>query len=224
VSLASPPPLLPRRTTSVRPQDADRLVGRMSPEDYAAFDRAALERHEHIDGEVVRMAGGSPEHNLIAANVLRALGNGLEAADCDCDAYGSDQKVYIGDRTSLYPDVQVVCGGAQFDHYDRLLNPAAVVEVLSPSTAAFDRGEKFELYQTLPSLRHYLLIEQHRASVTHFEKLPAGLWAIVANPTSLDKTLSLTFGDASVALPLNAIYRRVEFPAPQAAPNDAPEE
>jgi Uma2 family endonuclease len=189
--------------------DPSRIVGRMTIDEYVDFERNSLEKHEFIEGEVVRMAGGSPEHNLISANTLRSLGNSLESADANCDVYGSDQKVYISHRLMYYPDIIVVCGAAQFDDRDMLRNPTVIVEVLSPSTAGFDRGEKFEKYQTLESLQHYVLIEQNRISVTHFEKIAGNLWAIVGTHTTLTDTLTVKLGETPIHTELTAIYRRI---------------
>ncbi len=203
----------PKRGLVVARHDPSCIVGRMTLDEYVAFERDSLEKYELIDGEVIRMAGGSPEYNLISANVLRALGNSLELAGANCDVYGSDQRLYIGPKLSYCPDGTVVCGPAQFDERDMLRNPAVIIEILSPSTAAFDRGEKFEKYQTLPSLQHYILIEQNRISVTHFEKTAGNLWAIVGTHTALADSLTLTLGEVSVQAELAAIYRRITFDA-----------
>lgn len=130
----------PKRGLVVFRHNPARVVGRMTIDEYVAFERDSLEKHELMDGEVVRMAGGSPEHNLINTNALRTLGNSLESAGANCDVYGSDQKVFITRKLAYYPDVILVCGEAQFDERDMLRNPAAIMEVLGPSTAAFDRG------------------------------------------------------------------------------------
>ncbi|MES2462022.1 MAG: Uma2 family endonuclease [Armatimonadota bacterium] len=201
----------PKRRPAVSRHDPSRVVGRMTLDEYVAFERDSLEKHEFLDGEVVRMAGGSPEHNLISANTLRSFGNALESVGANCDVYGSDQKLYISPKLAYYPDITVVCGEAHFDERDMLRNPAVVVEVLSSSTAAFDRGEKFEKYQTLPSLQHYILIEQDRISVTHFEKIAGNLWAIVGTHTALTENLTLNLGEIAFQTDLSAIYRRIIF-------------
>ena len=194
-----------------RRNDPSRIVSRMTQEEYFAFERNVAEKHEFVGGEVIRMAGASPEHNLISANLLRTIGNSLEAVNADCDAYGSDQRIYISETMQFYPDISVVCSDAQFDHSDSLRNPLLIAEVLSPSTAAFDLGEKFAKYRTLAALRHYLLVEQTHVSVTHYEKISGNVWAIVGDYTSLLDMGTFLLGETQITLPLSAIYRRVEF-------------
>jgi Uma2 family endonuclease len=205
----------PTRGDLVQRGYRDRIVGDMTIDAYAAFDRAAVEKHELIDGEVVRKGGGSPEHNLICANVLRGLGNALETLQVNGDALGSDQKVYVRDDFFLYPDAIIVCGESQFDAQDALRNPVVIVEVLSPSTAAFDLGRKFEAYRTLSSLEHYIVVEQDRASITHFAKVAGNLWAIVGEHSQFTDQLTIAIADTEVAVPLTAIYRRVSLPEAQ---------
>ena len=188
------------------------FVGRMTYEEYIAFEESATGRHELIDGRVYAMPRGTPAHSLISANMLRSLGNLLEANNLDCDAYTSDQKVYVKSGQGLYPDLTVSCGEAEFDSKNALLNPALIVEVLSPSSAGYDRGLKFEKYQKISSLRHYFLITQGRVSVTHYEKIAGNLWAIVGIHNDLEQGVTLTLSEATMSIPLTAIYRRVEIP------------
>ena len=185
----------------------------MSLAEYIAFDCEAPGKHEFLGGEVVRMAGGSPEHNLISANVLRVIGNALETSNTDADVFGSDQRVYIRDNLVVYPDISIACGPAQFDQTDALRNPVVIIEVLSPSTEAFDRGRKFEEYQTIPSLQHFVLIDQSRAWVAHYSKGTDDRWKLVGECSSLAHTLVVTVGEAEVSVPLAAVYRRVALPA-----------
>src|SRR5947209_1452139 len=115
---------------------------RLAPAEYLAIERAAEYKSEFFAGELFAMAGASPAHVLITSNVNRELGTQLR--NCPCRVYSSDLRVKVS-ATGLYtyPDVAVVCGEQQFDdeHRDSLLNPTLVVEVLSPSTEAYDRGE-----------------------------------------------------------------------------------
>ena len=214
----------PKRGLVVSRHDPSRVVGRMTLDEYVAFERDSLEKHELIDGEVARMAGGSPEHNLISANVLRAFGNSLESAGANCDVYGSDQKLYVGPKSSYYPDVTVVCGEAQFDERDILRNPVVIVEVLSPSTAAFDRGEKSRQYRTMASLHHYLLLEQDRPIIEHYERDDTGVWTIRGEYDALEQNLELTISEHQISVPLAKIYRNVTFPAVALSATDPTEE
>ena len=202
------------------------FVRRMTYDEYSAIEEDAQERHELIDGKVFTMPGASLYHNRILSNTLRILADAIESVEIFGEVLGEGQKVYISDKISLYPDVTVVLGEAQTDAKQALLNPAVAVEILSPSTEGYDRGLKFEKYQTIPSLRHYLIIEQERVSVTHFEKIAGNLWAIIGIHNSRTETLTVTLGEAKISVPLTAIYRRVEAPEGDVdiAPNESEEE
>lgn len=127
-----------------------------TPEEYLQREREAITKSEYIAGEIFAMAGGTHEHNMILGDTYRALGNRLEFRGGQCDTHTSEQKVRIDNAGPFfYPDASVVCGPPIFDSDDCLRNPALIVEVLSSSTAAYDRGEKFRHYRRLSSLRHY---------------------------------------------------------------------
>lgn len=149
--------------------------------EYLAFERAAEERHEYIDGEIVAMAGGTSEHSLIAANLVAELRAALR--ERPCRAYSSDLRVKIESSQSYtYPDVSVVCGPPRFEDAKRdvLLNPLAIFEVLSDSTEGYDRGEKFAHYRTVPSLADYVLVSQRSALVEHYHRQADGTWLLRA--------------------------------------------
>src|SRR6478736_1443872 len=129
----------------------------LSPQEYLARERRAEIKSEYYDGEVFAMAGGSKEHSIIAANVTGVLWP--QMSNKPCDVYTSDMRVQISEvGPYTYPDATVVCGEAQFAdaEVDTLLNPTLIVEVLSPTTEAWDRGGKFEGYQQIPALQEYL--------------------------------------------------------------------
>ncbi len=186
-------------------------IQRYSPADYLALERASEFKHEFFDGELFRMAGGTIEHSQIAGNVIGELRNQL--ADTPCRVLTSDMRIKLPTGLYTYPDVSVVCDQPEYedDHKDVLLNPLVVVEVLSPTTEAYDRGKKFRHYQTCPSLREYVLIAQDRAVVDHYLRQPtSGQW-LLTTFESLDATMPLpSFG---IGLPLREIYAKVEFPA-----------
>ena len=207
-------PTLLERTKTYQRFPPERVIGTMSLEAWIAYLESSQHKSNYICGEVVEVAGASPEHNQIAMNVGRALGNALEAQDANCDVLGSDQKVYIASELYYFPDLCVVCGEWKVDLYDALQNPCVIVEVLSPSTEADDRTDKFREYQQIASLSHYILIDQGRVAVTHFEKLAVGLWAIVGDFRSQDDALKVTLGEATVEVPLTQVYRRVVFGTP----------
>ena len=183
----------------------------VTPEEYLARERQAETKSEYIAGEILAMAGGKPDHNMIATDLARALGNRLETAGSACDVFNSDQRVRVADAGPFfYPDVTVVCGDPVFDGDDCLRNPALIVEVLSESTADYDRGEKFRHYRRLPSLRHYVLIEQDRMRVEHYRRREGVVWepaGVYEAPTD-----RVALPDLDVELPLAEIYRRVTFP------------
>lgn len=211
MSVADATPLSTRKPAPYQRFDPSRVVGWMTLEEYIAFERHSGIRCEYIEGKVIEVSGGSLEHSRIAENTKRALGNALETAGADCDIYGSDQKIRIHERLYRYPDGAIVCGQSYADPIEALQNPILIFEVLSPSTEREDHTDKFDDYQRVESLRHYVLIDQYRPRVTHFEKIAGGIWAIVGIHTDLMESLSLTLDNQTFSIPLSAIYRRIEF-------------
>ncbi len=181
----------------------------LTPEEYLAFEREAEVKHEYYAGETFPFAGASRQHNLIVANVIRELG--IEVKGRSCEVYPSDMRVKIS-PTGLYtyPDVTVVCGEARFDdeHSDTLLNPTVIVEVLSPSTAGYDRGEKFEHYRKLESLQAYLVIAQDRHHVEHWGRQSDNQW-LLSETDSLEDTMELP--SIACRLLVTDLYEKVEF-------------
>ncbi|HSO00309.1 MAG TPA: Uma2 family endonuclease [Candidatus Nanopelagicales bacterium] len=188
---------------------------RMTPEEYLAFERASETKHEYADGETSAMAGGTREHSLISMNIARELGNLLR--DRPCEVHGSDLRVKIAATGRyVYPDASVVCGAALFEdeQRDTLQNPLVVVEVLSDSTEAYDRGEKFEQYRSLPSLLEYVICSQKKARVEHFQRQGDGRWVL----TVLGPGDRLTLESIGCELPVDDIYLKVfDRGAPPAA-------
>jgi Uma2 family endonuclease len=185
---------------------------RYTPEEYLRREYDAPEKHQFYHGEIWAMAGGTAEHSLIISNVNRELGNRLKGERCR--VYDSNLRVRIP-RTTLYtyPDVSVVCGEIDFDSLDKrrttMLNPALVVEVLSPSTEAWDRGEKLQSYIQIDSLREYVLISSQLASVETFFRQSDGTWlyAPTTTPATAVKIRSL-----NIDLLFADIYAGVTFP------------
>ncbi|HEX8651567.1 MAG TPA: Uma2 family endonuclease [Pyrinomonadaceae bacterium] len=133
----------------------------LTPEEYLAIERKSEIKHEYFAGEMFAMVGASKRHNLITANIIRILGNQL--LDRPYNVYPSDMRVKVSATGKYtYPDVVVACEEEKFDDAgnDTLLNPVVIIEVLSESTEAYDRGKKFEHYQTIESLTEYLLVAQ----------------------------------------------------------------
>ncbi|MBI3958957.1 MAG: Uma2 family endonuclease [Chloroflexi bacterium] len=179
-----------------------------TPEEYLTAERTALTKSEYVNGQIYEMAGASREHNFIAGDVFGELRSQLRGRRCEL--YMSDMRVRVS-PTGLYtyPDVVVVCGRPRFEdaHVDVLLNPTVIFEVLSSSTEAYDRGEKFAHYRYLESLQEYVLIAQERMRVEHFARM-GSQWLLTAysNP---DEILALP--SIECAVPLSEIYARVEL-------------
>ncbi|MEW6207642.1 MAG: Uma2 family endonuclease [Acidobacteriota bacterium] len=188
-------------------------------DEYLALERASEERHEYLDGQIYAMAGESPQHGDICTNLTIAIGSQLRGTPCR--VWSKDIKVRSGPAPKKgystkglfsYPDLLVVCGEPQFhDEYrDVLLNPTVIIEVLSPTTEAFDRGEKWSRYQTwIPSLIDYVLVLQSKPQIEHFLRQPEGEWLY-----SLVKGLegSLRLSSIDCTLRLAEVYDRIVFP------------
>ena len=187
-------------------------------DDYLALERQSEERHQFVDGQIYAMAGESPEHSTIVCNATAILVPQLRAGRCR--TFSANMKIRSGaeQRDSRrgffsYADLSVVCGEPRFhdEHRDVLLNPTMIIEVLSPSTEAFDRGEKFQRYAAnLETLSDYLLVSTAKPLIEHFRRRPAGQWlySSVEGPESRLEVESI-----GCSLPLAEVFERVEFPA-----------
>lgn len=189
---------------------AAHVLSPLSPEEYLACERRAAFKSEFYEGQMFAMAGASRAHNLLAGAFFAQLYNRLPRTS-RCEAYVSDMRVKIP-ATGLYtyPDVSAACPPEFEDaHGDTLVNPVVIVEVLSDSTEAYDRGRKFEHYRRLPSLREYLLVSQRERHVDHYVRQDDGTWLLreVAGADAV-----LTLAALGCELPLAALYERVELP------------
>jgi Uma2 family endonuclease len=191
---------------------------RYTVEEYLALERASEERHEYLDGEIYAMAGESPDHGTICMNIGGQLYAQLR--DTPCRVFTKDTKVRSGPAPKpfqspkglySYPDVLVVCGEMKFhdEHRDVLLNPTVIIEVLSPTTEAFDRGEKWARYQTwLPSLTEYLLVSQSKPLIEHYRRQPDGGW-LYSSVNGLEESVPLA--SIGCTLRLADVYDRIVF-------------
>lgn len=184
---------------------------RLSPAEYLARENASARKHEYVNGEVIAMAGGSPRHNLISANITGALWARL--GDGPCCPMTSDQRVHVPD-TGLYtyPDVTVVCGEPESHPDDRntIGNPRVIFEVLSSSTEAHDRGAKFSHYRRSATLAEYVLVSQRERLVEHYRRTDDGRW-ILSEYRGDDPVELPSLG---CSLPLHEIYRNADrYPA-----------
>lgn len=186
-----------------------RVMPRLTPEEYLAIERQADTRSEYLDGETFAMSGASRWHNLVTTNLSGELRAQLKTRSCE--VYSSDQRVHIP-ATGLYtyPDVVVVCGEPRFEDrlLDTLLNPRLLIEVLSPTTEGYDRGKKFEHYQSVDSLLEYLLVDPARPRLEHYLRQDGNRWVLTVLE-SLDATVALT--SIQCELPLAEIYDKVVF-------------
>jgi Uma2 family endonuclease len=181
---------------------------RMNEGSYLEFDRQSEAKHVLWDGEVYAMAGASLAHNLVVGNLLHHLGNALEGSGCR--PLPSDMRVRLSRDRYVYPDVTIVCGPPALDgESDILLNPSAVIEVLSPSTTAFDRGDKFVAYRSLVGLDEVVFVSQHEPRVETYTRQPDDSWLL--RESRADGSLALR--SLSVPLPLQLIYKDVAFEA-----------
>ena len=179
-----------------------------TPEEYLAMERGAPFKSEYRDGRIVAMVGTSARHNVIAGNLFAALHTRFRGGVCR--AYFADLRVRISaENRYVYPDVAVLCGTARFedDVLDTLLNPSLVVEVLSESTEAYDRGEKFAAYRQIESLQEYVLVAQHRVLVERYRR-NGDVWGVTWFE-SLDDVLELESVGAS--LPLAEVYEGTDL-------------
>jgi Uma2 family endonuclease len=178
----------------------------LSPQEYLELERASEQKHEYVDGEIFAMAGGTFEHSLTASNILRELGNGL--AGRPCSVLTSDMRIQIPSRRRyLYPDGSVVCGRPEFEDEtrDTLLNPTVVLEVLSDSTEAYDRGDKFDQFRSLRSLKEYVLASQKAPRIEVFTRQPDESWVLrVYGPGEAARLSSI-----EAELSVNGAYLRV---------------
>jgi Uma2 family endonuclease len=146
--------------------------------EYVAFERSSNAKHEYLDGTIYAMAGGTREHALVSANVIAALGLALRGRRCA--VHSSDLRVrVVATGLETYPDASVVCGHAELDADDphAVLNPTLLVEVTSPSTEAYDRGDKVEQYKQIPTLREIVLVSHRERLVEVLRRQDDGSWS-----------------------------------------------
>jgi Uma2 family endonuclease len=181
----------------------------ITPEEYLAFERQAEYKNEYFDGEIFAMVGASRKHNLITINIARELSQQLKKKPCE--VYSSDMRIRIPNANIYtYADLTVACGEPKFEdaQVDTLLNPNVIVEVLSKSTASYDRSQKFAFYRTIESLTDYLLVSQDTFHVEHYTRQPDNRW-MLADFRSPEDVLQLDSVQCSLAL--GEIYDKVSL-------------
>ena len=183
----------------------------LTAEQYLEIDRKAEERSEYINGEMFAMARGTLNHARIAASALTLLTEQLRGRRCE--AIGSDLRLHCAQyRMFTYPDVYVTCGPDRFldAERDTLTDATVIVEVLSPSTMNYDRGEKFRFYRGLPSFAEYLLLAQDTMRAEHHVRQSDGSWLFREFTNPADEIELKSIG---CRLRLQSLYERVEFEA-----------
>ena len=181
----------------------------LSAEEYLEAERKATEKHELMNGKIITMQGASLRHNRITGNLIAEIGSFLK--NKTCEVFPSDLRVNIPSTNSFcYPDLTIVCGKPELldEHFDNLLNPSVIIEVLSPSTESYDRGNKFFTYQQIPALKEYILVDSSAISIQTIVKKDDGLWKF-ESVSGLSAVLHISTIDQQILL--SDIYRKVEF-------------
>ena len=180
-----------------------------TPEHYLALEDVAAYKHEYYNGEIFAMAGATVDHARIVNNFSRALAETFE--DSSCEAFANDIKLQSATKDYYtYPDIVIVCGELQYaeERDDTLTNPAAIIEILSPSTRKYDQGDKFPLYKEFETLQCYVLVDSKKINIEVRQKQADGVWTsqTYQNMNDILKLPTLDF-----ETPIANIYRRVEF-------------
>jgi Uma2 family endonuclease len=178
--------------------------------EYLRHERASTLKHEYYAGQIYAMAGASEAHNLIAMNIAALLRARVRGSDCR--AYPSDMRIKV-QQTGLntYPDFSIVCGEPSFaepDKRDTLINPSLIIEILSPSTESYDRGEKFQHYRTIETLREYILVAQNKYRIERFVRNEHNEW-VLSDIDGIEAVLPLALLQTEILL--TEIYEQVEF-------------
>ena len=180
----------------------------MGVEEYLALDRNSLDaRYEYIDGVVTMLAGGTTNHSRICVNVVSLLQAALRGSPCE--VFNSDLRVSISSTRYVLPDASISCDpGDLVGENDIIYSPCVIVEVLSPSTEATDRGKKFRYYQSCPSIQEYMLISAQEQAVDVYRRASDNLWTL--HPFGQSDEVELK--SINVTIPLEVLYENVAMP------------
>lgn len=181
----------------------------MTVEDYLKQEETAIDKSEWIQGEMIKMAGASANHNRLTLNLSRLLP--LQKGEQDYEIFVSDMRLWIREFESyVYPDVMVIAGEPEFTDAQQIAvtNPCFIAEVLSPSTAGFDKSQKFSLYRSIPQLQAYLLIEQNSCRVELYKKVNERQWLLTE---FIGKDAIVELETLNFQLHLSDLYKRVKF-------------
>ena len=179
----------------------------LTPEQYLEIERKAEYKSEYFDGQMYAMSGASLVHTTVVDNLTGLLWQLLRGGQCR--VLSQDMRVQVG-RNYLYPDIIGLCGEAHLadTHFDTLLNPTLIIEVLSPSTERYDRGLKFQVYRKIETLREYLLIAQDCVSVEHYVRQSDSTWLL---SETKERTATIELPSLGCSVSVDAVYDRVTF-------------
>ena len=179
-------------------------------EEYLEFEKTSEIKHEYFNGEIFAMVGASLNHNRISRNIAGELTSVLKGSSCE--NFTGDMRVKVeAIEKYTYPDIAVVCGEIQLEKHkglDTLLNPIVIIEILSDSTEAYDRGDKFSHYRLIPSLTEYILVSQKKCQVEKYLRGDEGVWLYSSYEGMEQSTI---IDSIKCELRLSEIYYRVEF-------------
>lgn len=182
-----------------------------TPEEYLALEEAAEYKSEYLDGVIIPMTGGTTNHNRISLNMSIALRLALKGLDYD--VFMGDVRLWMTKkRIYTYPDVMVIPGKPEYynNRQDTVMNPQVIIEVLSKSTKAYDRSDKFKFYQTIPTFQEYILIDQSQVYIEQYCKLANKRWSYTQYD---DEDTALVFSSFQVEVALADVYEKVDFEA-----------
>jgi Uma2 family endonuclease len=175
----------------------------LTKEEYLRFERTSTEKHEYFQGEIFLMSGAGRRHNIIFSNLFIEIGIKLRGKSCR--PYGSDMRVYIPQNTLFtYPDISIFCGEMELLDDDNAIAPTVIIEILSPSTKSYDRGDKFKLYRDIPTLHEYILVDSEAVGIEVFRLNSSQHWEL-EELKSADQ--DLVINAIQFKLPLKAIYK-----------------
>ena len=184
----------------------------ITEQEYLAGERIADVKHEYVNGRVYAHAGASRNHNILVANLVASFIIALR--ERNCHVFPSDMRVAVPiKRSYFYPDVTIICGDEWYSdqHSDTLINPTLLIEVISSSTEAYDRGMKSQYYRHIPSLREYLLVTQHQVHIEHYIRQPKD-WRLI---DYRERTDMIELHSIGCVISVADIYAKLDLPNAQ---------
>ena len=180
-----------------------------SIQEYLEMEKDSFEKHEYYKGEIFAMAGAGPRHNVISVNIITALANALKGKSCQ--PYGSDMRIHIPENSLFtYPDISIICGEiiTSKENEETVTQPTVIIEILSPATKNYDRGEKFMLYRAIPALKEYILIDSESIHAEHFAINKEGLWQLKEHNNPEEK---ISIETVNIQLMMQDVYERTKL-------------